>query len=73
MNAFAHVAIDGPAGTAASRKLCRSVFYKGMAAAVTESLRAGVAAGCESWLRENIAGAGLSLPAEELAELNGIA
>jgi 3-hydroxyisobutyrate dehydrogenase-like beta-hydroxyacid dehydrogenase len=47
-------AIDGPAGTAASRKLCRSVFYKGMAAAVTESLRAGRAAGCEDWLRENI-------------------
>ncbi len=48
-------AIDGPAGAAASRKLCRSVFYKGMAAAVTESLRAGRAAGCEDWLRENIA------------------
>jgi len=48
-------AIEGPAGAAASRKLCRSVFYKGMAAAVTESLRAGRAAGCESWLRENIA------------------
>ncbi len=49
-------AIEGPAGAAASRKLCRSVFYKGMAAAVTESLRAGRAAGCEDWLRENIAG-----------------
>jgi len=48
-------AIAGPAGTAASRKLCRSVFYKGMAAAVTEALRASRAAGCEDWLRENIA------------------
>ena len=48
-------AIEGPAGTAASRKLCRSVFYKGMAAAITESLRAGRAAGCEDWLRDNIA------------------
>jgi 3-hydroxyisobutyrate dehydrogenase-like beta-hydroxyacid dehydrogenase len=48
--------ISGPAGAAASRKLCRSVFYKGMAAAVVESLRAGRAAGCEGWLRENIAG-----------------
>jgi 3-hydroxyisobutyrate dehydrogenase-like beta-hydroxyacid dehydrogenase len=48
-------AIEGPAGAAASRKLCRSVFYKGMAAAITESLRAGRAAGCEDWLRENIA------------------
>ena len=48
-------AIPGPPGAAASRKLCRSVFYKGMAAAVTESLRAGRAAGCEAWLRDNIA------------------
>jgi hypothetical protein len=31
------------------------VFYKGIAAAVVESLRAGRAAGCEEWLRENIA------------------
>jgi 3-hydroxyisobutyrate dehydrogenase-like beta-hydroxyacid dehydrogenase len=54
--------LAGPAGAAASRKLVRSVFYKGMAAAVVESLRAGRAAGCESWLRENIAedlGAGM--------------
>lgn len=48
--------LTGPAGAAASRKLVRSVFYKGMAAAVTESLRAGQAAGCEEWLRESIAG-----------------
>jgi 3-hydroxyisobutyrate dehydrogenase-like beta-hydroxyacid dehydrogenase len=48
--------LAGPAGTAASRKLVRSVFYKGMAAAVTESLRAGQAAGCEEWLRRSIAG-----------------
>jgi 3-hydroxyisobutyrate dehydrogenase-like beta-hydroxyacid dehydrogenase len=47
--------LAGPAGAAATRKLCRSVFYKGMAAAVVESLRAGRAAGCEEWLRENIA------------------
>jgi 3-hydroxyisobutyrate dehydrogenase-like beta-hydroxyacid dehydrogenase len=47
--------LAGPAGAAASRKLVRSVFYKGMAAAVVESLRAGRAAGCEDWLRENIA------------------
>jgi 3-hydroxyisobutyrate dehydrogenase-like beta-hydroxyacid dehydrogenase len=47
--------LPGPAGAAASRKLVRSVFYKGMAAAVVESLRAGRAAGCEAWLRENIA------------------
>ncbi len=47
--------LPGPAGAAASRKLVRSVFYKGMAAAVIEALRAGRAAGCESWLRESIA------------------
>jgi 3-hydroxyisobutyrate dehydrogenase-like beta-hydroxyacid dehydrogenase len=47
--------LPGPAGAAASRKLVRSVFYKGMAAAVVESLRAARAAGCEGWLRQNIA------------------
>src|SRR5262249_43467197 len=47
--------LPGPAGAAAARKLVRSVFYKGMAAAVTEALRAAHAAGCEDWLRANIA------------------
>jgi 3-hydroxyisobutyrate dehydrogenase-like beta-hydroxyacid dehydrogenase len=46
--------LPGPPGTAATRKLVRSVFYKGLAAAVTESLRAGRAAGCEEWLRDDI-------------------
>ncbi|HXW44781.1 MAG TPA: DUF1932 domain-containing protein [Streptosporangiaceae bacterium] len=46
--------LPGPPGTAAARKLVRSVFYKGLAAAVTESLRAARAAGCEDWLREDI-------------------
>jgi 3-hydroxyisobutyrate dehydrogenase-like beta-hydroxyacid dehydrogenase len=46
--------LPGPAGTAATRKLIRSVFYKGLAAAVTESLAAGRAAGCEEWLRADI-------------------
>jgi 3-hydroxyisobutyrate dehydrogenase-like beta-hydroxyacid dehydrogenase len=48
--------LGGPAGAAATRKLVRSVFYKGLAAAVVEALRAGRAAGCEEWLRGNIAG-----------------
>ncbi|WP_079132842.1 NAD(P)-dependent oxidoreductase [Streptomyces nanshensis] len=48
--------VEGEAGTAAERKLLRSVFFKGMAAAVVEALAAGRAAGCEEWLRENIAG-----------------
>jgi 3-hydroxyisobutyrate dehydrogenase-like beta-hydroxyacid dehydrogenase len=46
--------LPGPPGTAAARKLVRSVFYKGLAAAVVESLRAARAAGCEDWARENI-------------------
>lgn len=47
--------LAGPAGVAADRKLVRSVFFKGLAAAVTESLRAARAAGCEDWIRDNIA------------------
>ena len=47
--------LDGPAGLAASKKLLRSVFYKGMAAAVIEALDAARAAGDEPWLREHIA------------------
>ena len=51
--------VDGPAGhrraTAISRKLLRSVFYKGLAAAVVEALRGAEAAGCADWLRGNIA------------------
>ena len=46
----------GPAGLAAERKLLRSVFFKGMAAAVVEALTAARAAGCEQWLREIIEG-----------------
>ncbi|MQA08018.1 MAG: DUF1932 domain-containing protein [Pseudonocardiaceae bacterium] len=46
--------LDGEPGMAASKKLLRSVFFKGLAAAVVEALEAGRAAGCEPWLRENI-------------------
>jgi 3-hydroxyisobutyrate dehydrogenase-like beta-hydroxyacid dehydrogenase len=41
-------------GAAATRKLLRSVFMKGLAASCLESLRAGRAAGCEDWVREEI-------------------
>lgn len=44
----------GPVGTAMSRKLLRSVFYKGLAAAVVEALAAARVAGLEEWLRGNI-------------------
>jgi 3-hydroxyisobutyrate dehydrogenase-like beta-hydroxyacid dehydrogenase len=47
--------LAGPAGLAASKKLLRSVFYKGMAAAIVEALEAARAAGDERWLREHIA------------------
>ena len=47
--------LTGPPGEAATRKLLRSVFYKGLAAAVVESLAAAREAGLEEWLRENIA------------------
>jgi 3-hydroxyisobutyrate dehydrogenase-like beta-hydroxyacid dehydrogenase len=47
--------LDGPAGLAATRKLLRSVFYKGMAASIVEALEAARAAGYEDWLRDHIA------------------
>lgn len=46
--------LEGPPGSAADRKLVRSVFFKGMAAAVVEALVASRAAGCEDWLRCNV-------------------
>jgi 3-hydroxyisobutyrate dehydrogenase-like beta-hydroxyacid dehydrogenase len=55
--------LDGPAGLAASKKLLRSVFYKGMSASIVEALEAARAAGCEPWLREHIA--------EELTKADG--
>jgi 3-hydroxyisobutyrate dehydrogenase-like beta-hydroxyacid dehydrogenase len=41
-------------GEAISRKLLRSVFYKGLAAAVVEALAAAEKAGCADWLADNI-------------------
>lgn len=46
--------MTGDAGLAAERKLLRSVFFKGMSAAVVEALEAARAAGCEDWLRKII-------------------
>jgi 3-hydroxyisobutyrate dehydrogenase-like beta-hydroxyacid dehydrogenase len=46
--------MPGEAGLAAERKLLRSVFFKGMSAAVVEALHAARAAGCEDWLRQLI-------------------
>jgi 3-hydroxyisobutyrate dehydrogenase-like beta-hydroxyacid dehydrogenase len=47
--------LDEPAGAAATRKLLRSVFYKGMAAAAVEALVAAQRAGLEEWLHEHLA------------------
>jgi 3-hydroxyisobutyrate dehydrogenase-like beta-hydroxyacid dehydrogenase len=47
--------LEGPAGIAARQKLLRSVFYKGMAAAIVEALEAARAAGVEPWMLEHIA------------------
>jgi 3-hydroxyisobutyrate dehydrogenase-like beta-hydroxyacid dehydrogenase len=41
-------------GAASTRKLLRSIFMKGLAAAVIESLEAASAAGCEPWLRADV-------------------
>jgi len=41
-------------GDAAARKLTRSIFYKGMSAAVCEAIEASRAAGVEEWLRSDI-------------------
>ena len=43
-----------PVGSAARRKLLRSVFFKGMSAAVTESITAAEACGLGAWMREEI-------------------
>lgn len=48
--------LDAPVGAAAGRKLLRSVFMKGLAASVLEALAAGAAAGCQDWVREQLAG-----------------
>jgi 3-hydroxyisobutyrate dehydrogenase-like beta-hydroxyacid dehydrogenase len=54
LGASVEVMPGAAAGEAAGRKLLRSVFFKGLAAAVVEALEAARAAGCEDWLRENI-------------------
>jgi 3-hydroxyisobutyrate dehydrogenase-like beta-hydroxyacid dehydrogenase len=46
--------LDGEAGDASARKLVRSIFMKGLAAAVIECLDAAEALGCSAWAREQI-------------------
>ncbi|APX34981.1 phosphogluconate dehydrogenase [Brachybacterium sp. P6-10-X1] len=47
--------VEGEIGAAMGHKLVRSVFMKSLAAAVTEAVRAGRAAGHEEWIRGQIA------------------
>lgn len=46
--------LDEPVGAAATKKLLRSVFFKGMSMAVVEALAAARAAGLEDWLYPHI-------------------
>jgi 3-hydroxyisobutyrate dehydrogenase-like beta-hydroxyacid dehydrogenase len=61
--------LPGPAGLAATRKLLRSVFYKGMAAALIEALIAARSAGCEDWLRDHLSAELADADATTLARL----
>jgi 3-hydroxyisobutyrate dehydrogenase-like beta-hydroxyacid dehydrogenase len=64
------VEVVGPEpGQAAVRKLLRSVFMKGLAASAIEALAAAAAAGCEDWLRGEIASALESADGELLERL----
>jgi 3-hydroxyisobutyrate dehydrogenase-like beta-hydroxyacid dehydrogenase len=60
--------LPGGPGTAATRKLIRSVFVKGLAAALLEADAAARAAGCGDWLRRDAA-ATLSTADERLERL----
>jgi 3-hydroxyisobutyrate dehydrogenase-like beta-hydroxyacid dehydrogenase len=61
--------LDGPAGLAATRKLLRSVYYKGMSASIVEALAAARAAGLEDWLAGHIAEDLASLDAATLTRI----
>jgi 3-hydroxyisobutyrate dehydrogenase-like beta-hydroxyacid dehydrogenase len=50
------VSIGGQPGDAAARKLIRSVFMKGLATVLLESVGGAEAAGCGPWLRDQIVG-----------------
>lgn len=46
--------VDDQAGSAATRKLLRSVFYKGVAAVIIEAQEAAKQLDCEGWIREQM-------------------
>lgn len=47
--------LDEPPGSAMAHKLLRSVFMKGLASLVLETVEAGRAAGYEEWVRDQVA------------------
>ena len=48
-------AVEGPVGSAAAKKLLRSIFFKGVAGVVLEALEAAEAAGDLEWFSEHLA------------------
>jgi 3-hydroxyisobutyrate dehydrogenase-like beta-hydroxyacid dehydrogenase len=46
--------VDHRAGSAAQRKLLRSIFMKGLAASIIESMEAASKVGCAEWMRGEI-------------------
>ncbi len=61
--------IDGPVGAAATRKLMRSVFYKGLATAVVEAL---AAAGRPAWTSGSAANIAAELMGFDESTLDGL-
>lgn len=61
--------VPGPVGVASSRKLLRSVVYKGVAAAVVEALAGAEAAACAEWFREHIAAEFVNFDGDTLERL----
>ena len=61
--------LDAEAGAAATRKLLRSVAWKGTAAVVCEALGAARVAGLEDWMRGEILGLLSSADASTLTRM----
>ncbi|HZE40859.1 MAG TPA: DUF1932 domain-containing protein [Stackebrandtia sp.] len=61
--------VPGGVGAASSRKLLRSVVYKGLAAAVVEATAGAEAAGCAEWFAEHLTSELQSFDADTLRRL----
>jgi len=69
LGASVEVLADAPVGEAARRKLLRSVFFKGMSAAVTEAVAAASVYGLEEFVRAEITREFERLDADMLARI----